>query len=1799
MKNGFKKLMALVISVVMLISMLPTAFAEGDYGFVDFPTGWSHAAMAAAVDNGLLRGFEGNEIRPRVTLTRAELATIITRAFGAKTKADISNFTDVSKDAWYYDSIAMAVQMGILNGMTETTMAPDNSITRQEVFTAVARALVMSSDDLSALDKFSDSDLISDYAKGHMAYLAQKGYINGDDLGNVNPKKRITREEFAQFMYNLIKTYITEPGTYTGDMEGIVVVRVGNVTIKNARINEDLVIGDGAGTDDVKLQGVTIDGRFLVRGGTITVSNTTIANGLVVNNPNGVTVFNNFRSAFKSIIENTKAQFKTAGGGGGGGGTHPSTSPSTSPSVSPSTSPSVSPSPSPSVSPSPSPSVSPSPSPSAGPTVAAKAFFYDGYSTDQYDLIAEVSAAQDGTVALPAIEDSSYKKGYEKDSTTASVYTNSYVHRIAPSYWYLNASNMLVPFTASTVIESDTNVFLLAKTMSLMLTLNNSDAFLVKTPYNDETRVMDSAKGLAFSGKSQLKLAVDTNIVSDEIPDAAIEKLAKTGVIDTDRNIQIIRIKLPISTFVKENTANNVVKQYIRDVIGDEAQLDAVLDMVDIQQLVGQMDISAIINSMDNQQLADLIRNAQYKNDIVDFILSDIGTANSTMLPLITNYIVNDVDFREKIIDQLVDELGDTTKSSALKTAALDHIKTLLGADTTNSIQQKFITMLIDSLEKTGEDETKTFVINEIKQNGTIRGKIADELVNDLANGTADNNVLSYIQSSDEVLDMIEDDLVSTNSIVMPQVVVHAKSTLGDATNGKDLRKTILMSTDLTKFLNDPMMKNQIINMLVDATFVDKVLANNAYRSSLLDTVVSDEHFIDEMIKTQLFVEYVVDNIHHGDLKTDIEGLLNSNSSFKAKIVASVKQNNTFCNLLKDTNSVPYKDALNAVLFSDFVPNETDFLKFVFNQSRNAADIALYSYDFVDATEVESVFEDVYADMYAEKPSEMEATYGASSYSGLTAAMKQTFKNDVYALDGADDVKPDVLDEMKKQFDDYKKDIINKLANKETVTDATVNNKIEALLIDYVERYILEDATLDPTARGTIETILVDHVKELVKHPPVSGDEEEQLSAHIEALKTRMLNDSAKVAEINAIIKEYINDYPDSAKTLISNNYSALAEKLVTMIQANGSTIYNDVDAKFAATVANISDSVISDCVKNMISAQNGTFESMVKDFLGGLTTTELANYIKSFLTTQANKDTVKGKMLTYIQTMDNETLAGHLRTYVTNNRAEVENLLISSVKALGENDIAKYVATFMSTPANKELVKNELNNFLQDEAQKVEIEKLAKTYLTDSNNRDEVKVEIENFIATIDAAFVASHRADILSALNAIDLSTMVDKAMIKEYISGLTAAEKTTFADKIYNALKNSADYKALMDGLMHKDNIAITSSNASILKALSKAIKNLTLDKVLEQANNATVTRLVDLFGKDTFAGIFNRIKNDYCDGLDAAIDANQTSYTTDLTLAFDPINEVYKPLYDKAQPNVIEKLQNADVRYNANQYLQYLANHDILANLLDGDASLANGDDTGYTLRSIQGYYEYLYMLLVVGDDALCWYGDDNNVTDAELDAVYEAIAGKMTRVHNKVDNILAEFAADGTVPAKVQTALDKVKQLNDLFLNFEGRARDLINKYLNSDIYDGIESGGIGSSSKGKKVADLLFGQEEPVVTLDTVYTVFYNYDDNMQEALRKVVQNGKLEAAVEKFEASAFGSLLQLDAVPGDLDAKRAEILANGTVTTDFTSVYDFLVIVSEYGIAPFATDKNDVTVIDAYEATIGKIAFKVKRHFQ
>ncbi|MBO7746880.1 IPT/TIG domain-containing protein [Paenibacillus sp. MWE-103] len=264
---------SMLVAASMLFGALPVAAGAagaagagqgaGAQAFADMPSDWSTSALQHAVANGLLRGADG-KINPNAQLTRAEMASIVVRMFGASVKGDLAAFEDVAPGAWYAPDMAIAYHMGAVGG-SNGQMRPKDAVTREEAFTILARVFKLQPAEASNV-AFADAGELSAWAKGSVHAIANAGYVHGAD-GKLNPKGRMTRAEFAQTLDNMIKQYVRSAGVVTEVAQGNVLINAPGVMLDNVTVNGDLILGDGVGNGEITLHNVNVTGRMVVRGG--------------------------------------------------------------------------------------------------------------------------------------------------------------------------------------------------------------------------------------------------------------------------------------------------------------------------------------------------------------------------------------------------------------------------------------------------------------------------------------------------------------------------------------------------------------------------------------------------------------------------------------------------------------------------------------------------------------------------------------------------------------------------------------------------------------------------------------------------------------------------------------------------------------------------------------------------------------------------------------------------------------------------------------------------------------------------------------------------------------------------------------------------------------------------------------------------------------------------------------------------------------------------------------------------------------------------------------------------------------------------------------------------------------------------------------------------------------------------------------------------------------------------------------------------------------------------------------------
>ena len=103
---------------------------------------WYNQTVSTLARMGIVKGYEDGTFRPNAPITRAEFGAIATRFF-AETGAtyEPGTFTDVTGDEWYANAIQDAVNLGLIGGYPDGTVRPNNNITRAEACAIVNRTL--------------------------------------------------------------------------------------------------------------------------------------------------------------------------------------------------------------------------------------------------------------------------------------------------------------------------------------------------------------------------------------------------------------------------------------------------------------------------------------------------------------------------------------------------------------------------------------------------------------------------------------------------------------------------------------------------------------------------------------------------------------------------------------------------------------------------------------------------------------------------------------------------------------------------------------------------------------------------------------------------------------------------------------------------------------------------------------------------------------------------------------------------------------------------------------------------------------------------------------------------------------------------------------------------------------------------------------------------------------------------------------------------------------------------------------------------------------------------------------------------------------------------------------------------------------------------------------------------------------------------------------------------------------------------------------------------------------------------
>ena len=167
---------------------------------------WAREPICKLAEMGVLRGKEYRLFYPNDNITREEFVKMLTVAYKLNIENKTDKFTDVNADDWFMPYVAAALENGIVNGVSDDMFGTGQNITRQDLAVMAYNAALKNGVEFNTegVQKFSDDDKISDYAKTAVYALKSQDIVNGIDGKNFAPQDTATRAEAAKILYALI-----------------------------------------------------------------------------------------------------------------------------------------------------------------------------------------------------------------------------------------------------------------------------------------------------------------------------------------------------------------------------------------------------------------------------------------------------------------------------------------------------------------------------------------------------------------------------------------------------------------------------------------------------------------------------------------------------------------------------------------------------------------------------------------------------------------------------------------------------------------------------------------------------------------------------------------------------------------------------------------------------------------------------------------------------------------------------------------------------------------------------------------------------------------------------------------------------------------------------------------------------------------------------------------------------------------------------------------------------------------------------------------------------------------------------------------------------------------------------------------------------------------------------------------------------------------------------------------------------------------------------------------------------------
>lgn len=169
---------------------------------------WAEDVIKDVLDKGYMDLDKPDIFSPDRSITRYEVVKAIGKLEKVNPKQYKNKaFTDLQDGTDENGYVSWAKENKIIHGYEDGSFKGDKLITREEMAKILNEYVENLDKNMPLTDViiFKDEGKISDWAKEYVKKATQRDLIKGDDLGNFNPKKTLSKAETAQIIYNIYK----------------------------------------------------------------------------------------------------------------------------------------------------------------------------------------------------------------------------------------------------------------------------------------------------------------------------------------------------------------------------------------------------------------------------------------------------------------------------------------------------------------------------------------------------------------------------------------------------------------------------------------------------------------------------------------------------------------------------------------------------------------------------------------------------------------------------------------------------------------------------------------------------------------------------------------------------------------------------------------------------------------------------------------------------------------------------------------------------------------------------------------------------------------------------------------------------------------------------------------------------------------------------------------------------------------------------------------------------------------------------------------------------------------------------------------------------------------------------------------------------------------------------------------------------------------------------------------------------------------------------------------------------------